>query len=83
MAEKKDAIPSGVFRIVYYLLTAVCFFFIFLLAVTLSPNRIDAQLTLTLIIAVLLLIFMLHTSQLLGAIYRRLEDMTKQLERTG
>lgn len=83
MAEKRSDIAGGALRVLYYIFAAACFFLIFLLAVTLSPNRIDTELTLTLIIAVLLLMFMLHTSQLLRAIERRLDSLKDKLEKTG
>ena len=78
MAKDKIAIPGSLLRIIHYLLSAVCFFFIFLLAVTLTPNRIDVNLILTMIIGVLLIAFMLHVNKLLTEIYKQLVALTEK-----
>ena len=75
MAETKSSSNVGFFRIVYYLFAAASFFLVFLLAVTMSPDRVDPALILTFIIAVLLLIFMLYASQQFQAIQKSLEAM--------
>lgn len=78
MAGKKSLGEGGVVRVAYYIFSAICFFLIFMFAVTISTERIDAQLILTMIIAVMLLTFMIYTSQSLGALYRRLVEMTER-----
>lgn len=80
MPKEKIAIPGSILRFLYYLLSAVCFFFIFLLAITVSPDRLDASLVLSMIIGVLLLTFMLHVNQLLGAMYRFMVIKAELLE---
>jgi hypothetical protein len=76
MAENKVFSTGGILRVVYYLFAAVSFFLVFLLAVTLSPDRVDPALILTFIIAVLLLMSMLYTSQQLRSIQSRLDEMS-------
>jgi len=76
MIAKRPLHRGWMVRYTYYLLGILCFFFIFLMGVVMSPNRMDAELILTLIIAVLLIVFMLNTSQTLMALHKKLDGMT-------
>jgi uncharacterized membrane protein YqjE len=80
MAENKSSTQVGLLRVLYYLFAALSFFLVFLLAVTMSTNRVDPALILTFIIAVLLLIFMLYTSQQLKSIQSALEDLSAKIK---
>ena len=75
MADGKPIATGRALRIVYYLIAAICVFFIFLLAVTSSQDHFDPGLILTMIIAVLLLSFMLFTSSQLAAIKAQLDEL--------
>ena len=81
MTEKRDLAEGLMLRVIYYLLTACCLFFVFLLTVTFTTDRIDTELVLTIIVAVLLITFMLNTSQRLAAIQRNMDMLIKQMKR--
>lgn len=80
MADRKPLASGGMLRFIYYVISAACFFFVLLLAITMAPDRIDQELILTLIISILLLTFMLHNSQLLTSISKRLDKIAEQLK---
>ena len=77
MAEKKEFVAESISRALYYVLAVCCFFFVFLMAVSYSPERLDAELILTFIIAVLLLTFMLHVSHRFNDIEKRMDAYFK------
>jgi len=80
MAENKASTQVGLLRVLYYLFAALSFFLVFLLAVTMSPNRVDPALILTFIIAVLLLIFMLYASQQFKSIQSALDNLSQKIK---
>lgn len=83
MAGRKNDLPEVVIRVVYYFFAILCFFFIFLLTVSYCPERIDSELALTLIIAILLLAFMLYTSRKLADISSRLDELNGKSRKTS
>jgi len=78
MAEKKELISGLILRVVYYLLAMCCVFLVFVLAVAFTPERLDAEIILILIIAVLLLAFMLNTSNRLALIQKDISMLIAQ-----
>ncbi len=78
MAKKKERRYGTVLRLIYYTLSVLSLFLIFILAVALSPERIDAELILTLIIGVLLIALMIYGSQLLKVLHRHLDEIAEK-----
>ncbi len=78
MAEAKELITGTVLRVVYYILALCCVFLVFILAVAFTPERLDAEIILILIIAVLLLAFMLNTSNRLTIIQKDISMLIEQ-----
>lgn len=78
MPNKKPIASGRPLRIVYYILAALCVFFIFAYIAVSTANDSDTEIILTMIIAVLLLTFMLHTSSTLAAIRKHLEALEEK-----
>lgn len=82
MADEGNRFYQGILRGGTYLFAALCFFLIFLYAVTASSDRIDAELILTIVIAVMLLTFMIYSGQSLGTLNQRLVKMAARQKRS-
>ena len=78
MAAKQKRSYGGILRLAYYVFSALAFFLIFILAVAVSPKRIDAQLVLTLIVGVLLLTLMISSSQVMRTLHKRLDELAEK-----
>lgn len=82
MADKKELFTETTLRVVYYILAMCCFFLVFILAVAFAPERLDTEIILILIIAVLLISFMLNTSHRLKSIQENINTLSEQMKRS-
>lgn len=78
MSAKQKRSYGCILRVAYYIFSALAFFLIFILAVAVSPKRIDAQLILTLIVGILMLTMMISSSQIIRTLHKRVDELVEK-----